>query len=901
MTMPNQTNASIPRTYYLAILFLPFFIFYWIAPFISKYTLGNDYCFYPIQNQMYLLFSLKTGSFPLFIPGFDIGHSFSALTLGQIFHPITHIAAMLPGYWQGQALEWNTVLRLLSLGLSQCLLFALLIRMNLRPGMAFPVSFITTYNLRMLDLFRYGASLEAFTAHLMLIATLGLWYLQPRAQKHAPLLVILLTYMLAVSGHPQMMYYAFLATILFVFFLPFYTAIMVPGHRVDVGKTVLFFGKTGILLGAGVLLASAYIVPFYFDFILTNSTRVGRDISWATSHSDTWLGAWGNFFSPLLSNLHGAFGASSLISLAALIPVLALFRMRVPKTIWAIWLTLIGVFLCAQGGRTPLYPLFWKYFPFADSFRVPGRIAFLMPMLIMLLLAWLVNAQKTATPALKHPPLKILAAAALLVTALFNGFLLPQLGSTPETVSAAFSNSLFVFGLKDHFLAESDIFLIYLMTIWAGLILLFLFMLPSKQSSRASIITTFICVFTVLQVVLVLRHGTYYRTKRDTLTFAQALKQNRINLSYFYYPGFGLASAPVSSHLQESFKEPYLAKIYKQVIPVPGRRYAYEQMKKNMTPQTAYIEAPVNRLPDSLLKGSTREEGGRIHLNYSSYNRLQFTAQTPAPALFGLAYPYSDYWQARVNGREAATYRINGLYVGLLLPQGQNRIDLRYFSPPAFWGMGLSCLGLFIIGAYFCLSALTGFRRLSGLLCVTLLSLGTFQAWQTSLYAGENIGTVYDWTYTPSSEHVNKAYGKPVAVSASLPEFQSMSVVDGDRRPNSGFVSKFQKTPTLRIDLQQTTPIKKIVLFEAGNRPTGVRNNSLFGLFIDQISKYVNIRPLVVDVSEDGQHWQTVATVGSPKKPGEPVVVTFEKPRPGRYLRVRSPKNVLGFDEIEIY
>ncbi|MFA5261108.1 MAG: hypothetical protein WC450_07780, partial [Candidatus Omnitrophota bacterium] len=192
--MMSNHPAIKTRFLYLAILFLPFFMFYWIAPWASKQTIGNDYCFFPIQNQLYMLFSLKTGSFPLFIPGFFIGHSFAALTLGQIFHPFTHIAALLPGYWQGQALEWNTCLRLLSLGLSQCLLFAFLTRLNLRTAMAFLISFITVYNLRMLDLFRYGASLEAFTAHLMLISTLGLWYLQPRGQKRYPFLIIIFSY-----------------------------------------------------------------------------------------------------------------------------------------------------------------------------------------------------------------------------------------------------------------------------------------------------------------------------------------------------------------------------------------------------------------------------------------------------------------------------------------------------------------------------------------------------------------------------------------------------------------------------------------------------------------------------------------------------------------------------------
>ena len=50
------------------------------------------------------------------------GQTSSALTLGQIYHPISHIAASLPGYWEGKALEWINLLRLLSLGVAQFIL-----------------------------------------------------------------------------------------------------------------------------------------------------------------------------------------------------------------------------------------------------------------------------------------------------------------------------------------------------------------------------------------------------------------------------------------------------------------------------------------------------------------------------------------------------------------------------------------------------------------------------------------------------------------------------------------------------------------------------------------------------------------------------------------------------------
>ena len=89
------------------VLLLPFLMFFWILPFISDITVGNDYPRFSIHEQIELMFSIKTGSFPLYIPGYAGGQSASALTLGQLFHPISHLTSLLPGYWSGNALEWN--------------------------------------------------------------------------------------------------------------------------------------------------------------------------------------------------------------------------------------------------------------------------------------------------------------------------------------------------------------------------------------------------------------------------------------------------------------------------------------------------------------------------------------------------------------------------------------------------------------------------------------------------------------------------------------------------------------------------------------------------------------------------------------------------------------------------
>ena len=205
---------------YGLILILPFALFYWIMPFVSSRVIGNDYPRYSIQDQMELMFALKTGTWALFVPGFAAGQSAAALTQGQIFHPQAHLAALLPGYWDGLALEWNTFLRLVSLGVAHVLLFAFMRQLRLGRLMGFLLSLIVVYNLRMLDMFRYGAALESYSGFLLLCVSIG-WYCLAPTKCRGPLCIIGATCWLACSGHPQMMYYGLLGAALFALVAPY--------------------------------------------------------------------------------------------------------------------------------------------------------------------------------------------------------------------------------------------------------------------------------------------------------------------------------------------------------------------------------------------------------------------------------------------------------------------------------------------------------------------------------------------------------------------------------------------------------------------------------------------------------------------------------------------------------
>ena len=201
-------------------------------PFLSDLSIGNDYQSYGIQNQMELLFSIKTGSFPLYSPGYALGHSSIALTWSQIFHPISYLGSIMPGYWEGKALHWHTFFKMLSLGITQLVLFIFLRRLKLNMVFSFLLSFITVYNLRMLDMIRFGPALEAYTAHLILCASIGWYFINP-SKILGPLGIIFATYMVVVSGHPQMMYYGLLGSGLFLLAIPFFISELLPDKKID--------------------------------------------------------------------------------------------------------------------------------------------------------------------------------------------------------------------------------------------------------------------------------------------------------------------------------------------------------------------------------------------------------------------------------------------------------------------------------------------------------------------------------------------------------------------------------------------------------------------------------------------------------------------------------------------
>lgn len=874
----NNINFRKPgnKDYYvcIAIIFLlPFLMFSWIMPFISRFTLGNDYSVFSIGNQMELMFALKTGTFPLFIPGFGGGQSFSALTTGQVFHPITYIKAILPGYWTGKALEWNTFFRILSLGVVQFFLFKFLRNLRFNSTISLILSTIAVYNMRSLDLFRYGSALESWTGYLLLCASIGLYCIRPTKLKGL-LAIIGSTYWLVCSGHPQNMYYGFIGGIIFTIIIPFYIN-SITQQKME-GKEILhFWAVSGFASFIGILLSSAYLLPFYFDFLATNAGRVNQGYQWANTFCDTFSGTINNFFQPLHSDVHGAFGGSSLFLVAALIPFLKLFRVKIPKIIWIVWGISLIAFLHMQGERLPIHYYTWKYFPLASSTRIAGRISFILPVFLMLLLGW-VFKYKTKISVLKFNHINISCQTVLSIVSIFAliaYLLLPE--SIVENNTQFWATSI----RQIHPYIEGLVYFV-------GMISIAIFFLHGQSQKKNRSIEYLLFSFVCLQLFLIFPYATWISKKQETPSYMKMLAQKKRNLTQHVFTGYGLSTKTITAHGRETSLEPFLGKIYQKYLVAKNNRAAYKIMRKDRSPDEVVLE---NYQPGQCFLGNemlrAKYANSGVDIQYASFNRLVFNVYTVNPGFFGLAFPYSLNWNATVNHSKATILRANGAYMAVCLPPGKSSVEFRYTSTAMISGMIVSCLTLFLLGVVISMSSFKKPSNFFAMIVFLVISSGLFLLWFSSLYTGENLSTEYHWYSKEPSSLPNLAYGKEVILSSiHYTEFDQINsggkAVDGDYSPRSGIRTAFQKKPSLTINLF---------------RPKLIGSVKVFGALKGE---YFNIKPLEIRFALNPDKWVSMKL----NEINGIMQISLKRPIKAKYVQLRaSGKCILALDEVEIF
>ncbi|MFN8599880.1 MAG: hypothetical protein U0842_05380 [Candidatus Binatia bacterium] len=715
-------------------LLLPFAVFAHVAPFVSGRTLGSDYMIYSVPQQLLLQFSLANGSFPLYLPGFAGGLPAVAATQGQLFHPISHLAALLPGYWDGHAFDLFTVLNLLSLGFAQWACWRLLRELAVDAVLAFVVSFVTVFNLRMLSLFDYGASLQAWTAAILLCVALA------RVVLHGPdvvrcACVALATYLLLCSGHPQMAYLGFGGAVLALGCMTLLLPVLVPDGACPPRGPALAACTASLV--AGILLSSAYLLPFVLDFLPGAAQRMGQDFSWVYTPFGTRSATslLHSVFRPFSSDVQGSFAGPAPLAVPLLLPVLVAVR-RPPLAVLATWTAALLVLALALAETLPLYFLAWKLVPMFAAFRAPGRVTMMAPFLLLLVLAWLCRAARVPLclggRTFDVAPLALVALVAAVVYAAYALVSTPQLDALELAPPARIA----------------EIPPIVVRAVWLlGIASLAALAAYAQRPGRAA--AALLVVLVLAQTTLVLRFGTWLTDARPSTTWSEQVRRHRLRVGFSKGdPGAGMTPAILLERrkaLGPANQPTPLARLFRDVRPVASRDEAFAILR-GREPNVATLEGTAMEAPPG---GRGAPPQGYVRLLHASFNRFVFGVRTPAPALLALGQPYARNWRAIVDGAERPVGVANGAFVGVPVPAGETVVELRYASRAARAGMRLGVVTAWAIALV--LAARIGRRgsgrgvRVIAAVAVTLLAAGGLLAWERSLYAGRHLGTSFEW------------------------------------------------------------------------------------------------------------------------------------------------------------
>lgn len=893
--MANSShNAMLRAIGYLSFLFLPFLVFYWMIPFVSHLTLGNDYCEFSIQFQMEMLYSIKHGCFPLYSPGFVGGATSSALTWSEVFHPLPYVAWALPGYWSGKALELNTLLRLISLGLAHLMLFLFLRRMRVGGMFAFLISFVTVYNMRMLDMFRFGASAESYVAFLLLCTAIA-WQYLARSKRMGPLCIALGAYLLISAGNPQMAYYGLLGAGFVVLIAPFFLRALMPDIEISAGRVVIYYAQAFVWMALGGMLSAAYAFPFYFDFMASNAGRAAQKYIFSVGFSDNVYGNLSSIFNPFHSDVFGSFGGSTLIVVAAMLPLALLVNQKIDRVALMIWLMCAVVFVYMLGAATPLHYAFWRMFPLASSFRAPGRISMILPFLMLLLLAWLVRQKDLSFR---------LGGRAFLVPA--YAFLAPICGAL-----YLLFNSVPLYGLQireihtparlNQIPHAAELFVLATGIATLGLLTLY-GLLPRLRLALGVLLA----VATIAQVTGILRYGNWIYQKWDMPTIEKMDSDKRERLSYEYHPGALLGTKDVVRHVETEgmFLEPKMARLCERWVSVGSIDEAYRRMHEGMAPDLAIVEkfdgppSPVAPVTDASEK---------ISLRYSSFNRVVFDVVCSRPCFLVFSWPFSSHWSATVNGAAAPIYRANGIEQALWLPADKAVVEFRYWSSSAFRGVLISCLTAIGVAWFLAGGIRRRSLRIACFVAAPIVFGSLFGIWRYSLYHGENLGTRYEWTQQSRPSLENLAYGKKTTSSSSFFLYpflyESARGVDGEHDLHSWFSTQDEEAAWWQVDLGKEQPLGRIVIYDQKDIVQMMRQGRTdvwSQTIIPPDLANIALLPFDVLVSSNGKDYRKVRAIIRDGKTREwSIDLAGER---ARFVKVQlAGKGHLALAEVEVY
>jgi hypothetical protein len=689
-------------------------MFGWAMPFIPfALSVGNDYPIYTPEAQSDLMWSAWRGTFPLYMPGFAGGHSTASMTMGQLYHPIAWISSLMPGYWHGLALEWGTLFRLLSLGVAQLVLFRLLRRLRVPPVASFIGTLPVVYNLRMLDSFRYGASLESYVGMLLACGAAG-FVLLDRGSTRRVALLALATYLLAVSGHPQWAFLGALMSGLFALLFPWTAAAIDPGRPplswAELGR---YYGRVIAGFGSGALLAAPYALPFYFEFLKNNESRAEQLYAASLLFADSVRGAVDNLLYPMHTDVHGAFGGSALFLIAALFPLCALAK-RPPPVLWVVYGIGAIAFLFSLGELTPVHAFMVRHLPLFNVFRAPGRIMLWMPVVVFPHLAWMLRPSSRRA-------LFVVGAAALCVLAAawyWRADLMPA-------KEAASPHQMFAY-----------------LAPWLDGVLLAIFcataiaLTLSAVSARLQRHLLVLCAVPMLAATwLCLFNGTWKLKKNGTPSFDAVAAARRASVNSQANSGYGMEMRTISEYRARGLAfSRDLGTVVHEVRQSSSDGEALRALARQPN-APLFVDRPVVPMSTATPAGEDR-----VDLVYNTSNRFVFAVAAARDGYFVLGLPWLPGFACELDGAAAPVAKANALFPSVFVPQGTHRIDFRFASRPFMAGVMVAFLTLaswIVVLASRRRGLVAAFAALSGALLAGLLSL-----W---LFHGPSFGTNYHW------------------------------------------------------------------------------------------------------------------------------------------------------------
>lgn len=878
----------------------PFIVFYWMIPFVSPLSLGNDYIEYAIHNQMEMLFGLRTGTFPLYMPGRG---SISYLMMGGIWHPISYLAGSLPGYWVGNALEWNTLLRFFELILAQWGLYRLFRRLNILWWIAWIGSFQAVYNARMLDTFHYGSSLECYAAFIWLVTAIAYRFLEMHRRRWW-FAIIAAAYLMLTGGHQQTAYYGLLSAGVLTLLTPFMIRVFKPDvGEISLSVLIRFYCSVLAFTMLGILAAAADLLPLSMDVVNSDAERSAPPYFFSAQFGATLYGNLASFFNPYYADFHNSFGGSPFFLLAALLPLVIFWKKSVDRVAMGLWLFFVIVFLVTLHLYTPLHYISWKILPYFKTFRCPGRIGLCIPLVLSLTWCWMVSCPPAETRLNRRIFFHAPAYAWLSMIVAFLYFLLALVPLYALRVGHWGQNNYF--DMTPAYINSIPVFFRRFVPVSAVGALGVLGLSGFLTGRVRTILCSLLVVLLLSHTTAVLRYSQFVWERWEMPTFEDmlAFKQKRFQYQ-FSPPGI---SDEIKKHIAKTFVEPSLARLCPNWLPVDSQDEAYRILESDRRADRLVIEkAPTDSLP---VQGV---DGGRIRLVYSSYNRMTFLLDVPGPTWFSLNYPYDRHWAASRNGEKVPILRANALEQAVWIPDsGRWEVEFRYFSPAAWAGVLISFSVLFFVLtlAARCLRN-SKWRKVSYLLAL-MFCVSCVLIWRHSLYTGRDIGYRYEWSPANRPDSANVAYGRHATASSVyrdeiLQIYNPNRAVDGDSSSWSWYCSyPGDGSAWWQTDLGSVKALERMIVWESRELSDNLMR---IGSRLDMKKKGVPPPDIVkqpfltweICLSDDEKTWRVVRTIprdGSVEKHE----INLDGAR-ARYVRVRLQEpGLLAFSEVEVY